>query len=127
MNSQIKIEVLNQRKRSEDEFAEKVQQEKIMNKNSNVTSGLTSEKGRTSKEGQDTKMAKIDEPEDNSNNLFAGMMNVDSVLADKAKRKKDKEEKLRVMKLKRDQMQPLVIFHGVKDDPLPYEKHYIKT
>ena len=53
------------------------------------------------------------------------MMNVDNVLADKARKKREKEAKLSQMKMKREQMRPMILFPGVKDDPLPYERFYI--
>lgn len=60
-----------------------------------------------------------------SNNLFAGMMNVDNVLADKQKKKDEKLKKMEEMNQKKLKMRPFVLFTSVKDNPLPYEHKYI--
>jgi hypothetical protein len=117
--SQVKIEVLNQRKNSEDEFADKVAEEKEENFGQvNVD------------KGEDTESAKSIEEEGNekthaSNNLFAGMMNVDNVLADKARKKEDKKRKVAEMNERRENMRPFILFTSIKDNPLPYEQKYL--
>jgi hypothetical protein len=111
--SQVKIEVLNQRKNSEDDFADKV----------------AAEKGQ--KDDDETESAKSypkspnEEKTSNSNNLFAGMMNVDNVLADKARKKEEKKQKMDEMNRKKEKMRPFILFNSIKDNPLPYEQKYI--
>ena len=85
-----------------DEFAAKVQEEKIEN------------------QGDETQSEKLDDDGTN-NNLFAGMMNVDNVLAEKAKKKEDKQRKMEQLMLKKERMRPFVMFSGIKDNPIPYE------
>jgi hypothetical protein len=96
----VKIEVLNQRKRSIDEFADKVDEEKAQN-------------------GDETQSDKS--KDEDTNNLFAGMMNVDNVLAEKAKKKEDKQKKVQQIMLNKERMKPFVMFSGIKDNPIPYE------
>ena len=66
----MKIEVLQSRKHSVDEFADKVEREKAINLADETQSEKSEEEG--------------------PGNLFAGMMNVDNVLAEKAKKKEEK-------------------------------------
>lgn len=106
--------MLNQRKNSEDDFADKV----------------AAEKGQ--KDGDETESVKSvhsqnEEKTSNSNNLFAGMMNVDNVLADKAKKKEEKKRKMEEMHEKKSRMRPFVLFTSVKDNPIPYEKKYMQN
>ena len=114
--SQVKIEVLNQRKNSEDDFADKVAAEKGQ-KNDDDTESEVREDPNSPNE----------EKTSNSNNLFAGMMNVDNVLADKARKKEEKKKKMDEMKRKKDNMRPFVLFNSIKDNPLPYEHKYIQN
>ena len=88
--SQVKIEVLNQRKNSEDDFADKVAEEK-----QNYP-----DKGEET-ESVKSKVDETNEKTEASNNLFAGMMNVDNVLADKAKKKEEKKKLVAEMNKRR--------------------------
>ena len=55
------------------------------------------------------------------------MMNVDNVLAEKAKKKEEKVKKIEEMRLKKERMRPFVLFTGIKDNPIPYEQTYLKN
>jgi hypothetical protein len=49
------------------------------------------------------------------------MMNVDNVIAEKAKKKEEKQQKMKDLMIKRQNMRPFVMFSGIKDNPIPYE------
>jgi hypothetical protein len=53
------------------------------------------------------------------------MMNVDNVLADKARKKEEKKQKMDEMNRKKEKMRPFILFNSIKDNPLPYEQKYI--
>ena len=100
LSSNFTIEVMGQRKRSIDEFVSKVEQEK--------------------NQGEDTQSEKSNQVE-GDNNLFAGMMDVNKVLAEKQRKKVEKLKKVQMLSAKRQNMRPFVLFTGIKDNPIPYE------
>jgi hypothetical protein len=62
-----------------------------------------------------------------NNNLFADMMNVGNVIAEKARKKEEKLRKMQEMKIKKQRMRPFIMFNGIKDNPIPYEQTYLKN
>jgi hypothetical protein len=54
------------------------------------------------------------------------MLNVDNVLAEKAKKLEMKKAKIEKLKEASAKMKPFELFVGVKDNPLPYEKRHQK-
>ena len=56
-----------------------------------------------------------------ADNLFANMMNVDNVMAERARKKEEKIKKMEALKAKTERMRPLIMFSGIKDNPIPYE------
>jgi len=118
-----KIEVLKARRTSEEEFAAKVQEEKKQQKDQHIDSNELTQHEDSDDDGLDRDKEDSISAEE-KNNLFAGIMNVDDVLAQKAKQKEEKRQKISDWKEKRARMRPLVLFTGTKDDPLPYQKNY---
>ena len=92
------------------DFIEKVEQEKREN------SGPGSEENTIDNDSE--------EEAQKPKNLFASVLDPEALAAAKAKKKEDKRKLVDEMREKKASMKPFVVFIGVKDNPLPYEKKY---
>ena len=55
------------------------------------------------------------------------MKTLEEVAAEQQAKKDEKKKMLSELKIKRENMRPLIVFTGVKDNPLPYEQKYLRT
>ena len=58
--------------------------------------------------------------------MFSNMLDPEKALQEKEKKRNEKIRLMNDMKRKKENMKPFVLFVGVKDNPLPYEKKYQK-
>jgi len=111
----ISTSLVNVYKSSETDFIDKVEQEKRQA----LMDGHDSEDTKTVDGGSD------DEVKPKGPNIFANAMNPLKLKEEKARKIEDKKRKVQEMRIKQANMRPFVIFVGVKDNPLPYERKYI--
>lgn len=135
----VKIEVLNRRKTSEDDFIEKVKQEKDkVAEAQNATGGMATAGAaeRTNVEVTSQSQAGDRGPADggkddadaaSKESVFGKMKTLEEVAAEQQAKKEEKRRLLTELKVKRENMRPLVVFTGVKDNPLPYEQKYLRS
>lgn len=82
-----------------------------------------------SKDGdrEGTDGGKDDDDAHSKESVFGKMKTLEEVAAEQQAKKDEKKKMLTKLKAKRDNMRPLIVFTGVKDNPLPYEQKYLRT
>lgn len=127
----VKIEVPNRRKTSEDDFIEKVKQEKDKAHEASKAGGANEkthvEVTSQSQHGNQSPRDKDDDDNQSKESVFGKMKTLEEVAAEQQAKKDEKKRMLTQLKTKRENMRPLVVFTGVKDNPLPYEQKYLRT